>query len=96
MSSCSSTKQASGHRYDSAIDFSIQPLKVHVRLQYQFIHAGELQICLACAIACKAKYASLQVQVLSTFDNGRVEGFLDMRTLTPVEMTEPSMARRIA
>lgn len=35
-------------------------------------------------------------QVLSTFDNGRVEGFLDMRTLTPVEMTEPSMARRIA
>ncbi len=36
------------------------------------------------------------MQVLSTFDNGRVEGFLDMRTLTPVEMTEPSMARRIA
>lgn len=35
-------------------------------------------------------------QVLSTFDNGRVEGFLDMRTLKPVEMTEPSMARRIA
>lgn len=36
------------------------------------------------------------VQVLSTFENGRVEGFLDMRTLTPVDMTELPMALRIA
>lgn len=40
--------------------------------------------------------AGFGAPVLSTFDNGRVEGFLDMRTLKPVEMTEPSMARRIA
>ena len=55
-------------------------------------------ICLrsACTTTCKAKNANFQAQVLSTFDNGRVEGFLDMRTLRPVEMTEPSMARRIA
>jgi ethanolamine kinase len=34
--------------------------------------------------------------VLATFENGRVEGFLDMRTLQPVDMTEASMAARIA
>ena len=38
----------------------------------------------------------LHGQVLATFDNGRVEGFLDMRTLEPVDMTEPAMAARIA
>ncbi len=35
-------------------------------------------------------------QILSTFDNGRVEAFLDMRTLTPEDMTHPAMAVRIA
>jgi hypothetical protein len=35
-------------------------------------------------------------QILSTFDNGRVEGFLDMRTLTPEDMTHPAMAVKIA
>lgn len=35
-------------------------------------------------------------QVLATFDNGRVEAFLDMRTLTPTDMTDPVMAARIA
>lgn len=36
------------------------------------------------------------MQLLATFDNGRLEAFLDMRTLTPVELTEPAMALRIA
>lgn len=36
------------------------------------------------------------MQVISTFDNGRVEAFLNMRTLDPVGMAEPAMARRIA
>ena len=35
-------------------------------------------------------------QVLATFDNGRVEAFLDMRTLEPADMADAVMAARIA
>ena len=35
-------------------------------------------------------------QLLATFDNGRLEGYLELRTLTPVALTEPAMAGRIA
>ncbi|BDA42425.1 probable ethanolamine kinase [Coccomyxa sp. Obi] len=40
--------------------------------------------------------AGFGAPILSTFDNGRVEAFLDMRTLTPEDMTHPAMAVRIA
>ena len=36
------------------------------------------------------------LQVLATFDNGRIEQFLDLRTLEPKDMTAPPMAARIA
>ena len=35
-------------------------------------------------------------QVLASFENGRFEGWLSMRTLKPQQMCEPAMARRIA
>ena len=36
------------------------------------------------------------MQLLASFTNGRLEGYLDMRTLTPVDLTQPAMALRIA
>lgn len=37
-----------------------------------------------------------RAQVLGTFDNGRIEAWLEMRPLTPEQMTEPAMALRVA
>ena len=37
-----------------------------------------------------------RAQVLGTFDNGRIEAWLEMRPLTPEQMTEPTMALRVA
>ena len=34
--------------------------------------------------------------MLATFDNGRVEAFLDMRTLEPADMADAVMAARVA
>ena len=36
------------------------------------------------------------MQLLASFDNGRLEGYLDMRTLKPEDLTQPPMALRIA
>lgn len=36
------------------------------------------------------------LQVLGTFDNGRIEAWLEMRPLSPEEMTAPAMALRVA
>ena len=37
-----------------------------------------------------------RAQVLGTFDNGRIEAWLEMRPLTPEQMTAPAMALRVA
>jgi len=36
------------------------------------------------------------LQVLGTFENGRIEAWLEMRPLKPEEMTAPLMAQRVA
>jgi hypothetical protein len=47
---------------------------------------------------CTHVYSShaARLQVLGTFENGRIEAWLEMRPLTPEEMTAPLTAQRVA
>ena len=67
---------------------------MHRMLPLQHIMVDGSRTHLVCVHFCDAVICCKQL--LATFDNGRLEAFLDMRTLTSVELTEPAMALRIA